>query len=135
MIMVLWCPTDRGGGKGRLNFGVRLVSALSSSPSIRMSSAINSSGLNYQGGNPLGRKVRALEAEVAELKKLVADLKANGVGGGAGKEGPAGPPGPPGPPGPAGVAGPAGPTGPPGPLSYIALPPGAIPSAPLVPPS
>ena len=70
-----------------------------------MSSAINSSGLNYQGGNPLGRKVRALEAEVLELKKIVADLKVNG-GGGAGKEGP------PGPAGPVGPAGPAGPTGP-----------------------
>ena len=98
-----------------------------------MSSAINSSGLNYQGGNPLGRKVRALEAEVLELKKIVADLKVNG-GGGAGKEGPPGPAGPVGPAGPAGPAGPVGPAGPPGPLSYIALPPGAIPSTPLVAP-
>jgi len=96
-----------------------------------MSSVTAMSGLNYQGGNPIGRKVRALENEVAELKKVIADLKLNG-GGGAGREGPAGPPGPAGPAGPtgaAGPAGPAGPTGPPGPLSYIAMPAGFTPPA------
>jgi hypothetical protein len=33
------------------------------------------SGLNYQGGNPIGRKVRALENEVAALKKVIEELK------------------------------------------------------------
>lgn len=94
------------------------------------------SGLNYQGGNPLGRKVRALETEIASLRKIVAELQAGGGAAGvAGPPGPAGPAGPAGPPGPAGAAGPAGPTGPAGPISYIALPPGAMPSAPLVPPA
>jgi hypothetical protein len=42
-----------------------------------MSSVTNSSGLNYQNGvNPLGRKVRALEADVDTLKKEVTTLKA-----------------------------------------------------------
>jgi hypothetical protein len=94
------------------------------------------SGLNYMGSNPLGRKVRALEADVAELKKVVAMLREGGYGGGAGKEGPPGPPGPAGPagpkgdkgdagaPGPAGAAGPKGETGP---MTYIAMPPGGFP--------
>jgi len=96
------------------------------------------SGLNYQGGNPIGRKVRALEAEVIELRKMINEFK---LGGGlaalsapvAGVPGPAGPAGPPGPAGPAGVAGPTGPAGPPGPLSYIAMPAGFAPpvSAPV----
>ena len=76
-----------------------------------MSSTLNQSGLNFQNGNPLGRKVRALEADVLVLKKLVEELK-SGVGVAASSTpGPAGPPGPPGPPGPAGPAGPAGPPG------------------------
>jgi hypothetical protein len=104
------------------------------------------SGLNYMGSNPLGRKVRALEADVAELKKVVEMLRDGGYGGGgAGKEGPPGPPGPAGPAGPkgekgdkgdagaagaAGAPGPAGPTGPKGdtgPMTYIAMPPGGFP--------
>ncbi len=103
------------------------------------------SGLNYQGGNPIGRKVRALESEVAELKKLVAELRAGGVGS-AGAAGVAGPPGPAGPAGPAGpkgdkgdkgdagapgAPGPAGPQGPQGPMTYIAMPAGGFPGAPL----
>lgn len=99
------------------------------------------SGLNYLGGNPLGRKVRTLETEVEELKKAIAELKANGGGGGGagvagppGPAGPAGPAGPQGPPGPAGAAGAAGPqgpkgdTGPAGPMTYIAMPPGGFPA-------
>lgn len=88
-----------------------------------MSSVLNGAGLNYQGFNPVGRELRNLRNEVDALKKLVNDLRANGVGSSA--PGVAGPPGPPGPAGPAGAAGPAGPagpvgaTGPPGPLSYV----------------
>ncbi len=97
-----------------------------------MSSVTNASGLNYQGSNPLGRKVRALEADVATLKAALAELKANGVpssGGAAGVQGPPGPPGPAGPQGPQGLqglqgpAGPKGDTGPAGPMTYIAMPP------------
>ena len=45
-----------------------------------MTSVTNSSGLNFQNGiNPLGRKVRALEADVDNLKKELAALKAGGV--------------------------------------------------------
>lgn len=45
-----------------------------------MTSVTNSSGLNYQNGvNPLGRKVRALEADVDMLKKELALLKNGGV--------------------------------------------------------
>jgi len=87
-----------------------------------MSSVLNLSGLNYQRGNPLGGVVRTLQNEIAELKKQVADLKANGVGG-AGVAGPPGPAGPQGPAGPAGPAGPPGPKGDPGPMTYIAMPP------------
>jgi hypothetical protein len=105
-----------------------------------MSSVTSMSGLNYMGSNPLGRKVRALEADVTELKKIVAMLREGGYGGGgAGKEGPPGPPGPAGPAGPkgdkgdagaAGAPGPAGPAGPKGdtgPMTYIAMPPGGFP--------
>ncbi len=101
------------------------------------------SGLNYLGGNPLGRKVRTLETEVEELKKAIAELKATGGGsGGAGVQGPpgpagpAGPAGPQGPPGPAGAAGPAGPkgdTGPAGPMTYIAMPPQGFPAPAVAP--
>jgi hypothetical protein len=96
------------------------------------------SGLNYLGGNPLGRKVRTLEAEVEELKKAIAQLKAGGGGGSGsgvqgppGPAGPAGPQGPQGPPGPSGGVGPAGPkgdTGPAGPMTYIAMPPQGFPA-------
>ena len=94
-----------------------LPSAFSYTPGIttyptEMSSTLNQSGLNFQNGNPLGIKVRALEREVAALKLLVAGLSvANAV---AASPGAAGPPGPPGPPGPAGPAGPAGAPGVPG---------------------
>ena len=45
-----------------------------------MTSVTNSSGLNYQNGiNPLGRKVRALEADVDMLKKELNLLKTGGV--------------------------------------------------------
>jgi hypothetical protein len=44
-----------------------------------MTSLLNQSGLNYQNGNPLGRKVRALEAEVENLRKEMNALKAGGV--------------------------------------------------------
>lgn len=44
--------------------------------SPEMTSVTNSSGLNYQNGiNPLGRKVRALESDVATLKTELALLK------------------------------------------------------------
>lgn len=78
----------------------------------------------YLGGNPLGNKVRSLEREVAELRKMIEDMKKNGVGAsGAPLMGPTGPPGP------AGAVGPAGPAGPPGPMAYVALPPSAMVSA------
>jgi hypothetical protein len=105
-----------------------------------MTSVLNLSGLNYQGGNPLGREIRALKTEVEKLKSEIAALKANG-GGGAGVAGVAGPPGPPGPAGPAGpkgdkgdkgdagAAGPKGDTGPAGPMTYIAMPAGGFPAA------
>jgi hypothetical protein len=45
-----------------------------------MTSVTNSSGLNYQNGiNPLGRKVRALEAEVISLRSEINALKSGGV--------------------------------------------------------
>ena len=76
-----------------------------------MTSVLYSSGLNYQGGNPLGREVRALKADVETLKKLVEDLRSNSISASNPVSGPPGPAGPPGPPGPAGPAGPAGPPG------------------------
>ena len=85
-----------------------------------MSSVLNLSGLNYQRGNPLGREIRALKADVEELKKQIAQLKAGGVGS---SSVPMVVQGPPGPAGPAGPAGPTGPTGPAGPMAYIAMPP------------
>ena len=71
----------------------------------------------YMGSNPLGMKVRVLERDVAELRKMVEELKKGGVGAGAPVIGPTGPPGPP---------GPAGPAGPAGPMAYVALPPSAL---------
>ena len=86
----------------------------------RMSSVSASSGNNYLGSNPLGRKVRALESTVAKLEKELAELKKNGVT--SQNSVVQGPPGPPGPAGPAGPQGPAGPVGPAGPMTYIAMP-------------
>ena len=88
-----------------------------------MTSLLYSSGLNFQNGNPLGRKVRALEAEVETLKKEFAALK---TANGSAVAGPAGPAGPQGPAGPAGPAGPQGPKGDTGPMTYIQM---ATPSA------
>jgi hypothetical protein len=104
-----------------------------------MTSVTNSSGLNYQNGiNPLGRKVRALEADVDMLKRELTALKGGAPVSTANASqsasssliaeidalkrelatikllGPIkGEKGDPGPPGPA---------GPPGPMTYIAMP-------------
>lgn len=43
-----------------------------------MTSLLNQSGLNFQNGNPLGRKVRALESDVDALKKEMLVLKGGG---------------------------------------------------------
>lgn len=96
-----------------------------------MGSVVNGSGLNYFGSNPLGNKVRALETQVNDLRKLINELSSRVVTASAGPPGPPGPVGPQGPQGPAGPAGatgpagPAGPKGEPGPMTYIALPQGA----------
>ena len=102
-----------------------------------MSSIANASGNNYQSFNPIGRKIRALEATVAALQKELAEVKKNGAGQAAqaaqpiaGPPGPQGPPGPAGPAGPQGEVGPAGPAGPAGPMTYIAMPQGALPTPP-----
>ena len=70
-----------------------------------MTSVLYSSGLNYQGGNPIGREVRALKVEVENLKKEIALLKVGGTNTATPVSGPPGPPGPPGPVGPVGPAG------------------------------
>ena len=44
-----------------------------------MTSLLNQSGLNFQNGNPLGRKVRALETLVENLQKEINALKTGGV--------------------------------------------------------
>ncbi len=44
-----------------------------------MTSLLNQSGLNYQNGNPLGRKVRALETQVEALQKELQALKTGGA--------------------------------------------------------
>jgi len=93
-----------------------------------MGSVVNGSGLNYFGSNPLGNKVRALETQVNDLRKLINELSSRVVTASAGPPGPPGPVGPQGPQGPAGPVGatgpqgPAGPKGEPGPMTYIALP-------------
>ena len=100
-----------------------------------MSSISSSSGNNYQGFNPVGRKIRALESIVETLRKELDELKnkSSSVNVVAGPPGPAGPMGPAGPAGatgatgatgPQGEAGPAGPQGPAGPMTYIAMPAG-----------
>lgn len=97
-----------------------------------MSSIYNGSGNNFQNGNPLGRKVRALEATVETLRKELNELKTKpastsvvvGPPGPAGPQGERGPQGEPGPAGPQGEPGPAGPQGPAGPMTYIAMPQG-----------
>jgi hypothetical protein len=96
-----------------------------------MGSVVNGSGLNYFGSNPLGNKVRALETQVNDLRKLINELSSRVVSASAGPPGPPGPVGPQGPAGPAGPAGATGPAGPKGdkgdagPMTYIALPQGA----------
>ena len=97
-----------------------------------MSSVFNASGNNYQGGNPLGRKIRSLETAVETLRKELDELKNKpsstnvvaGPPGPAGPIGPAGPPGPKGDKGDQGEPGPVGPVGPAGPMTYIAMPSG-----------
>lgn len=88
-----------------------------------MTSLLYSSGLNFQNGNPLGRKVRALETEVESLRKELVLLKASGLSAAAAPVTVtvAGPPGPPGPAGPPGPSGPQGPKGDMGPMTYIQM--------------
>ena len=88
-----------------------------------MTSLLYSSGLNFQNGNPLGRKVRALETEVENLRKELVSLKASGLSAAAAPVtvAVAGPPGPPGPAGPPGPSGPQGPKGDTGPMTYIQM--------------
>lgn len=96
-----------------------------------MSSVSSSSGNNYLGSNPLGRKVRALETTVETLRKELDQIKKNGVSTNnvvAGPPGPAGPQGEPGVQGPKGDTGPVGPVGPAGPMTYIAMPQGLAPN-------
>ena len=96
-----------------------------------MTSVLFPSGSQYQSGNPLGREVRLLKTEVENLKKVIAELKANGpsnVVGAVGAVGAVGPAGPPGVQGPAGPKGDKGDTGPAGPMTYIAMPASALPT-------
>lgn len=44
-----------------------------------MTSLLYSSGLNFQNGNPLGRKVRALETEIESMRKEILALKGGTV--------------------------------------------------------
>ena len=93
-----------------------------------MTSVLFPTGSQYQSGNPLGREVRMLKTEVENLKKAIAELKANSgsisSGGPStpGPQGPAGPQGPQGQKGEKGEKGDVGPAGPAGPLTYIAMP-------------
>ena len=101
-----------------------------------MSSISSASGNNYQGFNPVGRKIRALEANVATLQKELDLLKkTNGSSSTAvaGLPGPAGPKGDDGSAGPAGPKGDAGPAGPAGPMTYIAMPQNALPTPTVAP--
>jgi hypothetical protein len=81
-----------------------------------MSSVLNLSGLNYQRGNPLGREIRNLKEEVAELKKQMAAL----VSGNLHMSTPQVIQGP---PGPKGEKGDKGDKGDKGEMVYVALPP------------
>jgi hypothetical protein len=92
-----------------------------------MTSLLYSSGLNFQNGNPLGRKVRALETEIESLRKEVSELKKSGVSAAA-VAGVPGPMGPPGPKGEKGEKGDQGPKGDQGQMAYIAMPAGVTPS-------
>lgn len=93
-----------------------------------MSSVSSASGNNYQGFNPVGRKIRALEAIVETLRKELDEVKKSPSQSVSGQPGPPGPAGPPGPIGPTGPVGPkgdqgeVGPKGEQGPLTYIAMP-------------
>ena len=110
-----------------------------------MSSISSASGNNYQGFNPVGRKIRALEANVATLQKELDLLKKTngssstavaglpGPAGPKGDDGSAGPAGPKGDAGPAGPKGDAGPAGPAGPMTYIAMPQNALPTPTVAP--
>lgn len=92
-----------------------------------MTSMIYGSGLNFQNGNPLGRKVRALEADVDMLKKELVLLKAGGLGtrGPAGEKGDQGSKGEQGAKGDQGAKGEKGEQGP---MTYIAMPAANLPA-------
>ena len=92
-----------------------------------MTSILNLSGLNYQRGNPLGREIRSLQAEVAELKKQIQLIKSVGLGTTQVVQGPPGPQGPQGPQGEKGDRGDKGEKGDQGPMTYIAMPQGGFP--------
>jgi hypothetical protein len=91
-----------------------------------MSSVLNLSGLNYQRGNPLGREIRSLQADVAELKKQIQLIKSVGLGTTQVVQGPQGPPGE---KGDKGDRGEKGEKGDQGPMTYIAMPQGGFPQA------
>ena len=76
-----------------------------------MSSVTTASGLNFQG-NPLGAKVRTLEAQMVELRNELDTLRKAVASGAGASSSP-------------GQAGPPGPKGDQGPMTYIALPAGA----------
>ena len=95
-----------------------------------MGSVVNASGLNYFGSNPLGNKVRALEAEVARLRTLINELGQRTVSASSGPPGPVGPRGEKGEKGDRGdrgEKGEKGDRGEPGPMTYIAMPQGVVP--------
>ncbi len=103
--------------------GVQINPALNQTKDIphslsEMSSVLFQGG-SYNRNNELRARVVRLESTIEELRKELADLKKNGVGGGQpgpqGPPGPAGPQGPPGPMGPMGAMGPTGQMGPAGP--------------------